>query len=111
MAPDGSQILPTGKRGYIMFCRRTFLLLSLCGFVALTLTGCGLANFNNRFSAEETERKSFTTKGSPRVIADTFNGAIEVTTGALDTVNASVIKRATGSSQDAADDDLDTIEV
>src|SRR5260370_18931432 len=93
-----------------MFWRRTLVLLSMFGLVAAT-AGCGLVNVNNRFPAEETESKTFTTKELPRVIAETFNGVIEVTTGPENTVKASVTKRATGSSQDAADDNLDTIEI
>src|SRR5205823_11578106 len=90
-----------------MLLRRRFVF----GFIALAFAGCGFANFSNRFSAEETESKTFNTKGSPRILVETFNGAIEVSIGSEDSVKANVTKRATGSSQDAADDDLDSIDV
>jgi DUF4097 and DUF4098 domain-containing protein YvlB len=94
-----------------MLFRRPVPPLGLLALLALAFAGCGLSNLNNRFTAEETESKSFTTKEAPRVIAETFNGGIDITTGAEGTVKASVIKRASGSSQDAAEDNLDTIEV
>jgi DUF4097 and DUF4098 domain-containing protein YvlB len=90
-----------------MRCVRSILIVSLVTAVP-TLSGCSLANL---FTAEEEVEESFDVAGVPQVVVNTFNGQIDVTTGSGDTVLATVTKRGSGSSQEAADADLDNIEV
>jgi DUF4097 and DUF4098 domain-containing protein YvlB len=92
-----------------MLTHRKSLLCSVLPLMAFLLAGCGVGGLNNRFTAEETEAKSFTTGDKARVVVETFNGSVEVRTGSARTVDAKVIKRAGGGSQDAADEDLDAI--
>jgi hypothetical protein len=66
---------------------------------------------DRRARAEEVVTKSFTTKKSPRLVVDTFNGAIEVTTGAGGSVRAKVIKRIKATSEEAAKEDLKNVDV
>jgi DUF4097 and DUF4098 domain-containing protein YvlB len=80
--------------------------------VALALGGCGFAvNLNERFTAEDTETKTFKVKDAPRVVVETFNGDIDVTAVSAGTVQAKVTKHTRGATQDEADEDLDNIEV
>jgi Putative adhesin len=73
--------------------------------------GCGPFKLSNRFTAVETVLKSFKVDGKQQIIADTFNGAVDVLTGASDKVEIKVTKRTGGPSQDDAEDDLDNIVV
>jgi hypothetical protein len=73
--------------------------------------GCGPFKLSNRFTAVETVLKSYKVDGKQQIVADTFNGAVDVLTGASDKVEIKVTKRSGGSSQEDADDDLDNIEV
>ncbi|HEV8062804.1 MAG TPA: DUF4097 family beta strand repeat-containing protein, partial [Gemmataceae bacterium] len=50
-------------------------------------------------------------EGTQQIVADTFNGAVDVLTGANDKVEIKVTKRTGGPSQAEADDDLDNIAV
>lgn len=63
------------------------------------------------FSAEEVVAESFTTGPAPKVVVDTFNGAVAVHTGATGRVAATVTKRGSGVTQEAANDDLENIDV
>jgi DUF4097 and DUF4098 domain-containing protein YvlB len=80
-------------------------------FLAVTSLGCGITLDLGRFTAEEVVSKSFEVSGTPRVVVETFNGSIQVTTGAGNTIKADVTKRGAGSTQAAAQDDLKNIEV
>src|SRR5262249_11585400 len=64
-----------------------------------------------RARAEEMVVKSFTTKGAPRLVVQTFNGAVTVTTGAAGKVEARVIKSVRAESEEAAREDLKNVEV
>ncbi len=73
------------------------------------VAGCGLGV--NLHRAEETVSKSFTVKGPPRLVVETFNGAVDVTTLPENEVHARVTKRAGGSSAEEARENLKTIDV
>jgi DUF4097 and DUF4098 domain-containing protein YvlB len=79
--------------------------------VLLLIAGCGPFKLSNRFSAVETVLKNFSVNGKQQIIADTFNGSIDVLTGPSDKVDIKVTKRTGGPSQAEADEDLDNIEV
>jgi RNA polymerase sigma-70 factor (ECF subfamily) len=64
-----------------------------------------------RFTAKDEVTKTFTTKKAPRLIATTFNGPIAVTTGPAGTTKARVVKEAQGSTKEAAEQALKTIDV
>jgi DUF4097 and DUF4098 domain-containing protein YvlB len=76
----------------------------------LSLTGCWVVGINT-FSAEQEISETFKTKATPHIVVDTFNGAIDVTPGDKGTVEARVIKRAGGASQEEAEADLENVEV
>ena len=76
----------------------------------LSLTGCWVVGINT-FSAEQEISETFKTKATPHIVVDTFNGAIDVTPGDKGTVEAKVIKRAGGASQEEAEADLENVEV
>ncbi len=78
--------------------------------VVLLMSGCGF-RLSNRFSAVETVLRTFDVHGKQQIVADTFNGSIEVLTGTSDKVDIKVTKRTGGPSQAEADEDLDNIEV
>ena len=59
----------------------------------------------------ETVLKSFKVDGKQQIVADTFNGAVDVLTGTSDKVEIKVTKRTGGPSQEDAEDDLDNIVV
>ncbi|CAN5456687.1 hypothetical protein BH10PLA2_BH10PLA2_33520 [soil metagenome] len=79
--------------------------------VMLLIAGCGPFKLSNRFSAVETVLKNYSVSGKQQIIADTFNGSIDILTGPSDKVDVKVTKRTGGPSQAEADDDLDNIEV
>jgi RNA polymerase sigma factor (sigma-70 family) len=66
---------------------------------------------DKRSRAEEVVTKSFKTKGSPRLVVETFNGAITVTTGDKDVAKATVTKSSRDKTEKAAAEDLKNIEV
>lgn len=94
-----------------MFAIRKAFIIIATVFLAVASLGCGVTVDLGRFTAEEVVSKSFDVSGMPRVVVETFNGSIEVTTGAGNTVKADVTKRGAGSTQAAAQDDLRNIEV
>ena len=94
-----------------MFATRKAFIIIAVVFLAVASLGCGVTVDLGRFTAEEVVSKSFDVSGTTRVVVETFNGSIEVTTGAGNTVKADVTKRGTGSTQAAAQDDLRNIEV
>jgi hypothetical protein len=79
--------------------------------IILLIAGCGPFRLSNRFSAVETVLKSYNVDGKQELVADTFNGAVEVMTGSNNKVEIKVTKRTSGPSQEEADDDLDNIDV
>ncbi len=84
--------------------------LGLVLTAVLVLPGCWVVNIHP-FSAEQEVSDTFTTKGTPVIVVETFNGAIDVTPGEKGTVEARVTKRAGGSTQEEAEQDLENIEV
>jgi DUF4097 and DUF4098 domain-containing protein YvlB len=72
-------------------------------------TGCVVRI--NSHTAQETVSKSFPAKTPPQIVVDTFNGGIEVATSPEPGVHARVTKHASGSSDEAAREDLENIEV
>lgn len=89
---------------------RSFIVVVIIGGVIAGLTGYRSVT-ENSCRAEESVEKSFTIEGTPRIVVETFNGMVEVRTSTDARIEASVTKRATGSSQEAAEDSLDEIEV
>jgi Putative adhesin len=83
----------------------------LAPIALVIIVGCGPFKLSNRFSAVETVLKSYKVDGKQQIVADTFNGAVDVLTGASDKVEIKVTKRTGGPSQAEADDDLDNVEV
>ncbi len=79
--------------------------------ICLLVAGCGPFRLSNRFPAVETVLKSYKVEGKQEIVADTFNGAVDVLTGSSDKVEIKVTKRTGGPSQAEADDDLNNIEV
>ncbi len=89
---------------------RSFLVVVIIGVVIAGLIGYRTAT-ENSYRAEEAVEQSFTTEGTPQVVVETFNGTVEVRTSTDESIEARVTKWATGSSQEAAEDSLDEIEV
>ena len=89
--------------------RKTFIVVLV--LLAMASLGCGTAINIGRSTAEQVVSESFEVSGTPRVVVETFNGSIQVTTGAGHTIKADVTKRGAGSTKSAAQDDLKNIEV
>jgi RNA polymerase sigma factor (sigma-70 family) len=66
---------------------------------------------DGRARAEEAMEGSFTTKGTARVVVETFNGLIDVQTGAAGTVAAKAVKSVLALTKEAAVEDLKNIDV
>jgi DUF4097 and DUF4098 domain-containing protein YvlB len=79
--------------------------------VVVASLGCSTSIGVSLSTADETVQKSFEVGASPRVVVETFNGKVQVTTDAAPTVSVSVTKRGSGNTQAAAQDDLKNIEV
>src|ERR1700732_1297605 len=102
-----SEHLRKGKSP-MLSTRKHWLGLGLAA--VLLLPGCWVVNFNP-FTAEQEVSDTFKTKATPYIVVDTFNGAIDVTPGEKGIVEARVTKRAGGSTQEEAEQDLEHIEV
>jgi DUF4097 and DUF4098 domain-containing protein YvlB len=77
-------------------------------FILLALAGCGVGG--DRYTATQEISKSFSTKETPHIFVDTFNGKIEVIAGPSEhKVEAKVTKRAGGKTQEGAEDNLEDI--
>ena len=85
------------------------VLLIFIVIAAPALAACDV--LSNPFTAEEVVSESFDTGAAPRISVETFNGEIQVSTSADDTVQADVTKRGAGDSQTEAEDDLNNIDV
>jgi RNA polymerase sigma factor (sigma-70 family) len=66
---------------------------------------------DGRAKAEEVLTKSFTTKKTPKLVVETFNGAIEVTTADKGSVQAKVIKKVQAATEEAAQEELKKVDV
>jgi len=86
------------------------LVVVLALLVSLSLA-CNASFGVSPYTAEETVAQSFEVGASPHVVVETFNGRIEVATGSSNTVQVSVTKRGSGTSQSAAQDDLKNVQV
>ncbi|MCE9620594.1 MAG: DUF4097 domain-containing protein [Planctomycetes bacterium] len=77
----------------------------------LSLAACN-ANWSvHPFTANEAVTQSFTTTVPTRVVAEMFNGSIEVITGTDATIKIDVDKRGGGDTQAAAQEDLKNVSV
>jgi len=95
-----------------MFAKPKHLMRMASSFIFLALAGCGFGGFSDRYTATQEIAKSFSTKETPHVFVDTFNGKIEVIAGPSEhKVEAKVTKRAGGKTQEAAEDNLEDITV
>jgi DUF4097 and DUF4098 domain-containing protein YvlB len=80
---------------------------------AAIAAGCmvKLSGLGNTTAQEDVE-KSFVVGKAPRVVVEMFNGGIDVVCGVEEgRVRAKVTKRGAGPTQEAADDDLENVEV
>jgi DUF4097 and DUF4098 domain-containing protein YvlB len=80
-------------------------------WVALLVAGLGLTGCGGIMSAEEKVSQSFDGLASPRLIVETFDGSIDVSTGADGQITVEATKRSRGNSQAVATADLKNIEV
>jgi hypothetical protein len=85
---------------------------TVCGLAVLALaTGCDLLELAPLVTARSTLSEEFQTNSKPRVVIDTFNGTIDVSDSAGDEVVVEVTKRASGLNQEAAESNLNLVEV
>ena len=79
------------------------------GFLLATATavGCDLP----MHQASETVTEVFETGAKPKIVIETFNGAIDISNGQSDEVVVEVTKRASGFDQNSAEENLESIEV
>jgi RNA polymerase sigma factor (sigma-70 family) len=66
---------------------------------------------DGRAKAEEVLNKSFTTKSTPKLMVETFNGSITVTTAEKGGVTAKVVKTVQAATEEAAKEDLKNVDV
>ena len=66
---------------------------------------------DSRAKAEEVLNKSFNTKSTPKLVVETFNGPITVTTGEESGVKAKVVKTVQAATEEAAKEDLKNVDV
>ena len=93
-----------------MFTKSMQLMKTASSIILLALAGCGFGGFSDRYTATQEVSKSFSTKDTPHIFVDTFNGKIEVIAGPTEhKVEAKVTKRAGGKTQEAAEDNLEDI--
>jgi RNA polymerase sigma factor (sigma-70 family) len=64
-----------------------------------------------RVKAEEVVAKSFRIRGATRLVVDTFNGPIQVTTGPAGAANVKVTKSVQALTKEAAEEELKNVEV
>ena len=85
---------------------RPLLMLGMLVLVGSAL-GCDLA----LHQASETESDLFKTGANPKIIVETFNGSIDISNGHEDEVAVEVTKHASGFDQQAAELNLERVEV
>ena len=94
--------------------RHASSLLSACASLGLVLSlasGCNAIDFAPLVTATTTISEEFKTSATPKLVIDTFNGAIDISEGEGDEVVVEVTKRAGGFDREAAEANLDYIEV
>ncbi len=90
---------------------------SLASWIGLSLlllplpAGCNVLDALPLATATATVSEEFVTGDSPKIIVETFNGAIDVSDGRNDEVVVEVTKRASGLDRETAEANLDNIEV
>ncbi len=83
--------------------------LVLCSLVPAT--GCNALHYMPIAKAEKRLSEDFKTSNAPKIVVDTFNGAIDVSRGNDGEVLVDVIKRASGIDQPTAEAALNTVQV
>jgi DUF4097 and DUF4098 domain-containing protein YvlB len=94
--------------------RHASLVMSTCASLGLALSmasGCNAIDFAPLVTATTTISEEFKTTSSPKLVIDTFNGAIDVSEGDSDEVVVEVTKHAGGFDREAAEANLDYIDV
>jgi DUF4097 and DUF4098 domain-containing protein YvlB len=82
------------------------------GLLVLALSaGCDVMDFVPLVTATKTISEEFKTGQSPKVVIETFNGSIDISDGQSDEVVVEVTKRAGGFDAQAAEANLNLIEV
>ena len=79
-------------------------MLSLAG-------GCNALDLAPLVTATTTISEEFKTTSSPKLVIETFNGSIDISEGEGDEVVVEVTKRAGGFDREAAEANLDLVEV
>jgi hypothetical protein len=87
--------------------RNAWLAASLLGPLTVIAAGCDIPLYR----ATETLTDVFQTSARPKVIVETFNGSIDVSNGNNNEVVVELTKRASGFDQNAADQNLENLEV
>lgn len=89
----------------------------LCGVIGFSLVssvmcaGCNALDFVGLATAKTTLSEDFKTGKTPQIVVETFNGSIDVSQGKDSEVVVDVTKRARGFDQQAAEANLDSVEV
>ena len=90
--------------------RLTAACLSL-GLVLSLTSGCNALDLAPLVTATTTISEEFKTSPSPKLVIETFNGPIDISEGEGDEVVVEVTKRASGFDREAAEANLDLVEV
>jgi DUF4097 and DUF4098 domain-containing protein YvlB len=94
--------------------RNSSRLIAACLSLALVLSlasGCNALDFAPLVTATTTISEEFKTSSSPKLVIETFNGSIDISEGEGDEVVVEVTKRAGGFDREAAEANLDRVEV
>lgn len=90
--------------------RLTAACLSL-GLVFSLASGCNALDYAPLVTATTTISEEFTTSSSPKLVIETFNGSIDISESDGDEVVVEVTKRAGGFDREAAEANLELVEV
>lgn len=94
--------------------RHASRLIAAClslGLVISFAPGCNALDFAPLVTATTTISEEFKTSSSPKLVIETFNGSIDISEGEGDEVVVEVTKRAGGFDREAAEANLDLVEV
>jgi len=94
--------------------RHSSRLIAAClslGLVVSFAPGCNAIDFAPLVTATTTISEEFKTSSSPKLVIETFNGSIDISEGEGDEVVVEVTKRAGGFDREAAEANLDLVEV
>jgi Putative adhesin len=81
------------------------------GSLAMFSAGCNALDFAPLVTAKATITEEFHTGSEPQLVIETFNGSIDVSDGENDEVVVEVTKSASGFDQEAAESNLNYVEV